>query len=31
MFQITHFDEWFEMYPSLSAAGHRNVNGNGHG
>ena len=31
IFQITHFDEWFEIYPSLGAAGHRNGNGNGHG
>ena len=31
IFQITHFDEWFEIYPSLGAAGHRNLNGNGHG
>ena len=22
IFQITHFDEWFEIYPSLGAAGH---------
>lgn len=31
IFQITHFDEWFEIYPSLGAAGHRNGNGNGNG
>ena len=31
IFQITHFDEWFEIYPSLGATGHRNGNGNGNG
>jgi len=27
IFQITHFDDWFEIYPSLRAAGHRNGHG----
>ena len=31
IFQITHFDELFEIYPSLAAAADRNGNGNGNG
>ena len=27
IFQITHFDDKFEIYPSLGAAGHRNGHG----
>ena len=27
IFQITHFDDWFEIYPSLRAVGHRNGHG----
>ena len=27
IFEITHFDDWFEIYPSLRAAGHRNGHG----
>jgi anti-sigma B factor antagonist len=29
IFQITHFDELFQIYPSLAAAAARNGNGNG--
>jgi hypothetical protein len=31
IFQITHFDELFEIYPSLRAAVDREGNGNGNG
>ena len=31
VFQLTGFDEWFQIRPSLSAAGNRNGNGNGNG
>lgn len=31
IFEITHFDEPFEIYPSLSAAGEGHGNGNGDG
>ena len=30
VFQLTGFDEWFQIRPSLSAAGKGNGNGNGH-
>ena len=31
IFQITQFDQLFEIYPTLAAAVDRNGNGNGHG
>lgn len=31
IFQITQFDQLFEIYPTLAAAVNRNGNGNGHG
>jgi len=31
VFQLTGFDEWFQIRPSLSAAGKGNGNGNGNG
>ena len=31
IFRFTRLDEWFEIRPSLSAAGNGNGNGNGHG
>ena len=30
VFQLTGFDEWFQIRPSLGAAGNGNGNGNGH-